>query len=244
MPRSSDSRDESIALLIDADNAPSSKIEFIISELASYGTVDVRRAYGNWKKTGLRGWEAKLAENAIEPVQMFDLVKGKNATDMRLLIDAMDLLHGSEVGTFAIVSSDCDFTPLCIRIRAAGKSVIGFGSQNTPDAFVNACSVFLYLDDEEEGRKVPSLEERRSGNALKGNTKLMKSLRNAVATVADEDGWAQLGGVGSVLANQSPVDHRSFGFSKLSDLFTAIDLFEVESTKKGNITTYRVRSRD
>src|SRR6056300_89061 len=144
MPESLETPDDRIALLIDADNSPVSKIDFIISELASYGVVNIRRAYGNWVKRGLAGWTKRLHDHAIEPVQMFDMVKGKNGTDMRLLVDAMDMLYTKDVDTFALVSSDCDFTPLCTRLRADGKQVIGFGGQNTPDPFVNACTRFLY----------------------------------------------------------------------------------------------------
>ena len=116
----------SIALLIDADNAPAARVGFIIAELASYGVVNIRRAYGNWKKPTLAGWEKVLHEYAIQPIQHFDLVKGKNAADMALLVDAMDILYTKVVGTFSLVSSDCDFTPLVLRLRADGKQVIGF----------------------------------------------------------------------------------------------------------------------
>jgi len=140
--------DDAIALLIDADNAPAAKIEFIITELATHGILNIRRAYGNWTKRGLSGWTKVLHENAIEPIQLFDMVKGKNGTDMKLLIDAMDLLYTKNLQTFAIVSSDCDFTPLCMRLREEGKQVIGFGGQNTPAPFINSCTRFLYLDDD------------------------------------------------------------------------------------------------
>lgn len=212
---------ESIALLIDADNAPAAKIEFIISELASYGIVNVRKAYGNWKKAGLSGWEKVLHEHSIQPVQLFDLTKGKNASDMALLIDAMDILYTKEVQAFGLVTSDCDFTPLCQRLRAGGKRVIGFGDQKAPSAFVNSCSHFVYLDGGPTKQKTP--------NELKGNTKLMHALRNAVQAAQDEDGWARLGPVGSHIANQSPFDHRTYGYAKLSDLFGAIDRFEMRS---------------
>lgn len=238
----SETPDDGIALLIDADNAPSSKIDFIVTELATHGVVNIRRAYGNWTKRALSGWQKILHEHAIEPVQLFDLVKGKNGTDMRLLIDAMDMLYTKDVQTFAIVSSDCDFTPLCTRIRAEGKHVIGFGGQNTPTPFIHACTRFLYLDDESE-----SPEEKRvrksSGNQLKGNTKLISTLRRAVEAAADDDGWASLGPVGAYISNQGPFDHRTYGYGKLSDLFRAIDLFEIEKFTSGNQSIYRVRKK-
>lgn len=134
-------------MLIDADNAPAPKIDFVIAELATYGVVNIRRAYGNWKKASLGGWEKVLHEYAIQPVQHFDIVKGKNASDMALLIEAMDILYTKSLGTFCLVSSDCDFTPLVLRLRADGKQVIGFGNSKAPAPFVASCTRFLYLDD-------------------------------------------------------------------------------------------------
>jgi uncharacterized protein (TIGR00288 family) len=226
----------SIALLIDADNAPAAKIDFIISELASHGVVNIRRAYGNWKKPALAGWEKVLHENSIQPMQSFDLVKGKNATDMALLIDAMDILYTKNVSTFCLVSSDCDFTPLIQRLRADGKEVFGFGGQNTPPPFIASCTRFLYLDEKAKSeKKVNDLKD------LKGNTKLMNTLRNAVKEAADEDGWARLGPVGQRITNSGPFDHRTYGFKKLSDLFAAINLFEVKKEMNGNQTIISVR---
>ena len=242
MPEESPS--ESIALLIDADNAPAGKIEFIMAELARHGVVNIRRAYGNWKKRGLSGWEKVLHEHAIQPVQHFDLVKGKNATDMGLLIDAMDILYTKSVDTFCLVSSDSDFTPLVLRLRADGKEVIGFGARKTPEPFVNGCTHFLYLDDESKPKsEVLSRKDRHRalGRELKGNTKLMNALRGAVDAAADDEGWAPLGPVGGHLGNQGPFDHRTYGFSKLSDLFKAIDLFEVDKSENGGQTRIRVR---
>lgn len=152
-----------IALLIDADNSPSSKIDVILAELAKLGVVNVRRAYGNWKKDGLKGWENVLHEYAIRPIQQFDYTKGKNATDMGLVIDALDLLYSDSPDAFGIVSSDSDFTPLVMHLRAKGAQVFGFGAQKTPMPFVNACSRFLFLEhlggagaaaETDEGEKV------------------------------------------------------------------------------------------
>jgi uncharacterized LabA/DUF88 family protein len=136
-----------IALLIDADNSPSSKIDVILAELAKIGVTNIRRAYGNWKKDGLKGWEAVLHEYAIRPVQQFDYSKGKNATDMVMVIDAMDLLYTDRPEAFGVVSSDADFTPLVMHLKAKGAQVFGFGAKKTPMPFVNACSRFLYLEN-------------------------------------------------------------------------------------------------
>ncbi|RYD42293.1 MAG: NYN domain-containing protein, partial [Verrucomicrobiaceae bacterium] len=199
----------SIALLIDADNAPAAKIDFIISELAGHGVVNIRRAYGNWKKHTLAGWEKVLHEYSIQPMQSFDLVKGKNATDMTLVIDAMDMLYTRKVDTFCLVSSDCDFTPLIQRLRADGKEVYGFGGKNTPLPFKNSCTRFLYLDEEKgkppgkdaDGGEKPAEVTVKDPSSLKGDTKLMNTLRRAVKELADEEGWSELGPVGSRIMN-------------------------------------------
>lgn len=238
---------DSIALLIDADNSPAAKIDFIISELASHGVVNIRRAYGNWTKRALSGWIGVLHGYAIQPMQSFDLVKGKNATDMSLLIDAMDILYTKDIQTFCLVSSDSDFTPLIQRLRADGKKVIGFGDQKTPEPFIASCTHFLYLDEKKSANTVNGTANDKpaacSVTQLKGNTKLMNTLRSAVKAVADEEGWAALGPVGSNITNQGPFDHRTYGFKKLSDLFAAIDLFEIVSEKRENQTSYRVRAK-
>ncbi len=231
---------DSIALLIDADNAPAGKIDFIIAELATYGVVNIRRAYGNWKKPTLSGWEKILHDYAIQPVQHFDLIKGKNASDMALLIDAMDLLYTKTIGTFCLVSSDCDFTPLILRLRADGKQVIGFGGKDAPSPFVNSCTRFLYLEDP---RKARPESTRIPGNELKRNSKLMHHLRSAVEAVGDEEGWAPMGAVGSHISNQGSFDQRNYGYAKLSDLFSAIDLFEVRKEKEGGVTKVWVREK-
>ncbi|BAN35202.1 hypothetical protein SCD_n01376 [Sulfuricella denitrificans skB26] len=139
--------DTSIALLIDADNSPASKIEEILDELANYGVINIRRAFGNWKSPHLKSWENVLHDYAIQPMQQFAYTKGKDATDMAMIIDAMDLLYTKNLNGFCIVSSDSDFTPLVMRIRANGLKVFGFGEKKTPDPFVNACSKFLYLEN-------------------------------------------------------------------------------------------------
>ncbi|MFU8893026.1 MAG: NYN domain-containing protein [Luteolibacter sp.] len=240
----------SIALLIDADNAPAAKIEFILSELAAHGVVNIRRAYGNWTKSDLGGWIKVLHDNSIQPMQSFDLVKGKNATDMALCIDAMDLLYTKSVHTFCLVSSDADFTPLIQRLRADGKEVFGFGELKTPAPFIAACTRFIYLEEPKPAKSAaPKTKSGRSpaqpaapkGHDLKGNTKLINTLRNAVKASADDDGWAHLPNIANRINNESPFDHRTYGFTKLVNLFEAIDLFEVRREKNGTYTVISVR---
>lgn len=250
-------QDVRVALFIDADNSPSRKIEAILAELAVLGMVSIRRAYGNWKSPRLESWVAVLHEHAIQPVQQFDLVKGKNATDMAMAIDAMDVLHGKPVEVFCLVSSDCDFTPLVTRLRAEGKQVIGFGERKSPEPYVNACSRFVFLDDipvevtiqplksadgaASAGAGVPEVACRLTGHELKGNSKLMSLLRNAVAFAADDEGWAHLSLVGARIANQASFDPRNYGYARLVDLFAAIDLFEIK--RVGNHPQVRYKRR-
>ena len=135
-----------IALLIDADNAPAEMIDEILNELSTLGVINIRRAYGNWTKAGLKSWESKLLEFALRPMQQYDYSKRKNATDMAMTVDAMELLYTEKPDAFGIVSSDADFTPLVMHLRAKGAAVYGFGMAQTPKPFVNACSRFLYLE--------------------------------------------------------------------------------------------------
>ena len=135
-----------IALLIDADNAPAELIDEILTELSTLGVINIRRAYGNWTKAGLMGWQEQLLEFAIRPMQQFDYSKRKNASDMAMMVDAMELLYTERPDAFGIVSSDADFTPLVMHLRAKGAAVYGFGAAQTPKPFVNACSRFLYLE--------------------------------------------------------------------------------------------------
>ena len=135
-----------IALLIDADNAPADLIDEILTELSTLGVINIRRAYGNWTKSGLNGWQDRLLEFAIRPMQQFDYSKRKNASDMAMTVDAMELLYTERPDAYGIVSSDADFTPLVMHLRAKGAAVYGFGMAQTPKPFVNACSRFLYLE--------------------------------------------------------------------------------------------------
>lgn len=239
--------DRFVALFIDADNAPASHVDVILNELAGFGTVSIRRAYGNWKGERLSSWEKLLHEYAIQPIQQFDLTKGKNATDMALAIDAMDALYSRRVDVFALVSSDSDFTPLATRLQADGKTVVGFGERKTPAPFVNACSKFLYLDREEappdSNTEEASVSVRKWGpKELKGDAKLITLLRNAVLSAEADDGWSPLARVGSLIGNQASFDSRNYGYKKLADIFKAIDLFELES-REGKGLCIRDRRR-
>ena len=225
---------QKIALFIDADNAPASKFEDVLSEVAKYGVVTIRKAYGNWKSPTLRPWEELLHEYAIQPVQQYDLTKGKNASDIALVIDAMDVMYTKDIDVMCFISSDCDFTPMVTRALAEGKVVLGFGERKTPSPFVNACSKFLFLDDTE------SVEEKSitKPKNIKSDTKLIALLRQAIEATEDDEGSADLGSVGANISNRTSFDCRNYGFQNLSSLFKAIDLFEL---KRGQGKSYLVR---
>lgn len=219
-----------IALLIDADNAPPSKIDVVLAEVARHGVANVRRAYGDWKSPCLQQWEAALHTYAIRPMQQFAYSTGKNASDMAMVIDAMDLLGGGSVDAFALVSSDADFTPLVMRILADGLKVYGFGERKTPEPFVNACSLFTYVEALGQPVASPgtSQEARVDPKKLRGDTRLVHLMRNAVDAASGDDGWANLSAVGSQISNQASLDSRNYGYQKLSDLIDAIGLFDLK----------------
>lgn len=229
-----DESKQKIALFIDADNAPASKFEDILSEVAKYGVVTIRKAYGNWKNPTLKPWEELLHEYAIQPIQQYDLTKGKNASDIALVIDAMDVMYTKDIDVMCFVSSDCDFTPMVTRALAEGKVVLGFGERKAPSPFVNACSKFLFLDQEPEQNGT----EPKKKKSLKSDTKLINLLRQAIESTEEDNGWAALGPVGSHISNKTSFDSRNYGFKNLSSLLKAIDLFEL---KRGSGNSYLVR---
>ena len=217
-----------LALLIDADNSNPKRLPDLLSEIAKYGSASVRRAYGNWTSGHLGGWKAGLLDHSIQPIQQFNYTTGKNATDSALIIDAMDLLYSGRLDGFCIVSSDSDFTRLAARIREQGLTVYGFGERKTPTAFVAACDKFIYTENlGESAEKAPA--QKKTGT-LKRDRKLDALLREAVDSASDDDGWAQLGAVGSNLVRlASDFDSRSYGFRKLKDLVEAHPRYEVET---------------
>ena len=249
-----------IAVLIDSDNVSASHVSHVLAELARYGTTSVRRMYGDWTSDRLRGWKEAANEHSIQPIQQFSYTTGKNSTDSALIIDAMDLLHQNHLDGFAIVSSDSDFTRLAARLRESGAQVYGFGERKTPPPFVNACDTFTYFDvlqvdevaPEEKSNTKPASDNAAAENAavarqtskqLRQDTRLMNLLRAGIVAGADDDGWAHLGEVGSTVRKQSPdFDSRNWGYSKLSELFEAIGLFELKRVvETSGGTNLRVR---
>jgi len=244
--------DRRIALLIDADNVSHGKIAAMLAELSKYGVANIRRAYGNWASSAMKGWTDRLHEHAIRPIQQFSYSRGKNATDMALVIDAMELLYTQRPDAFCIASSDADFTPLVMQLRAHGLDVYGFGERKTPEPFVNACSTFLYLDSVKEEAPVIGAESRASAPSraskpaaapakpaaeakpdakpkppLAQDAKLVAVLRGAVEATAGDDGWAPLDAAGSAAKRQAPIDPRNYGARNFPKLFEATGLFEI-----------------
>jgi uncharacterized LabA/DUF88 family protein len=234
-----------LAVLIDGDNTTPSIVEALLAEIAKYGSASVKRAYGDWTTPNLRGWKDVVNAHAIQPVQQFAYTSGKNATDSALIIDAMDLLYAGNLDGFCLVSSDSDFTKLASRLRESGKTVYGFGEPRTPNSLVAACDKFVYLDvlRRSDKPKEPSEQDasltppkRRTTAELRGDAKLVNLLREGIDAASDDDGWANLGGVGSYVAKQSPAfDARNWGYTKLVELVTAIDLFEVERSREHGV---------
>ena len=227
-------QEKKIALLIDCDNVSPKAIDGVISELAKYGVVNIRRAYGNWKSPQLQGWEEKLHPYAIVPVQQFAYTTGKNATDAAMIIDAMDLLYSKQIDAFALMTSDSDFTPLVMRILADGLKVYGFGESKTPLPFIKACSQFIFteklVESEEscEEKEKNGTAKRLSGAELKKDRWLVRLLRRAVEQTKGDDGWSNLGQVGQYISNNSSFSPVNYGYKKLGEIVRAIGLFEVE----------------
>lgn len=232
-----------IALLIDADNASAASLDPVLTVLAELGTVNIRRAYGNWSKPALKGWSAILHRYAIEPNQQFDVAKGKSATDMKMTIDALDLLYGGRVGGFGIMSSDSDFMPLAVRIKQDGLPVYGFGTAKTPESFREACTRFIDVgalaeSAEEEPATAPAAPSParppRASAKRPIDDELLKLLGDAWKSAKrDERGFGSLNEIGKLAGNRSSFDTRNYGYAKLIDLIEAIPNFQTERREEG-----------
>ncbi|MES2495938.1 MAG: NYN domain-containing protein [Pseudomonadota bacterium] len=265
-PSSNPTPNRRIALLIDADNVSHTKIGRILAELSRYGTANIRRAYGDWASAGLKGWKDKLHAFAIRPIQQFSYSAGKNATDIALVIDAMELLYTQKLDAFCIASSDADFTPLVMQLKANGHDVYGFGERKTPEPFVNACTTFLYLDSlvDPEAQtpvvarrrplaktpKTDGAEETRSPPvarpkpSLAEDATLLIALRGGIEAAEREDGWALLSSAGSAVKRQAPIDPRNYGVKNFPALFEATGLFEIMKAENGQTFVADKRNKD
>ena len=222
-------------MLVDGDNAQASLLEHVLAEAAKYGTVTTRRIYGDWTTPQMTSWKEVLHSLAIQPIQQFRYTKGKNSTDSALIIDAMDLLHSGTAGGFCIVSSDSDYTRLATRIREQGLFVMGVGREDTPEAFVKACEVFVYTQN-------LSGADELGDRAQVASAEWIPLTKRAIEMNTGDDGWAFLGAVGSALRQLDPAfDVRTYGHQRLWPLVESrSDLFELreEKTQEGPSLVY------
>jgi uncharacterized protein (TIGR00288 family) len=245
---------KNIALLIDADNVNPKGIDSVLTVLAELGQVNIRRAYGNWAKDALKRWGDITNRYGIRPHQQFDLTRGKNATDMAMSIDAVDLLYQGKVDGFGIMSSDSDFTPLVTRLRQDGLPVYCFGDSKTPMALKTACTRFIDIDKlmRGESRSRPS-GDGNGGGGGKGQSaetvsespveeELIELLGEAwKASDRDDNGYAKLQEVGQIAGNRSSFDVRNYGFKQLSEMFRSLDRFDIKRFDDGQLYVRRLR---
>ncbi|MCD6113527.1 MAG: NYN domain-containing protein [Bacteroidales bacterium] len=221
-----------LAVLIDGDNIPSAYVKEMMEEIAKYGNPTIKRIYGDWTKPHLSKWKNLLLENAITPIQQYGYTTGKNATDSAMIIDAMDILYSGKVNGFCLVSSDSDFTRLATRLREAGMQVIGIGEKKTPNPFIVACDKFVYIEvlkGQSKERESENEKELNKENVDKITIKEIKLIATTITDLSDDDGWAFLGDVGSLLQKRQPnFDPRNYGFQKLTPLIKSIGKFEIE----------------
>tara|TARA_B100000795_G_C22784568_1_gene433991 strand:+ start:941 stop:1699 length:759 start_codon:yes stop_codon:yes gene_type:complete len=221
-----------LAVLIDGDNIPSAHVKEMMEEIAKYGNPTIKRIYGDWTNPHLSKWKKLLLENAITPIQQYAYTTGKNATDSAMIIDAMDILYSEKVSGFCLVSSDSDFTKLATRLREAGMQVIGIGERKTPTPFIVACDKFIYIEilrNQASKKEDINKNDKTEESIDKITPRVIKLLSTTIRDLSDEDGWAFLGDVGSLIQKKEPnFDSRNYGFEKLTPLIKSIGSFELE----------------
>lgn len=246
-------QDLKLAVLIDADNVPYANVKEMFEEIAKYGTPTFKRIYADWTKPTVSGWKNVLLENAITPIQQYSYSTGKNATDSALIIDAMDILYTGKVDGFCIVSSDSDFTRLATRLREAGMKVIGIGEKKTLAPFITACDKFIYIEILKDPNAAPADTKKTSKNVSKPaeplskiEPQIIKLFSDSITALADEDGWAFLGELGSLMLKKKPdFDPRNYGFAKMLPLIRSINRFEIDEreTGKKNVKHIYIRKK-
>ncbi|HSG67976.1 MAG TPA: NYN domain-containing protein [Bacteroidales bacterium] len=233
--------DLQLAVLIDADNVPYANIKGMLEEIAKFGIPAIKRIYGDWTKNAMKGWKPALLEHAITPVQQYSYTVGKNATDSAMIIDAMDILHDQKVDGFCLVSSDSDFTRLATRLRESGMMVIGIGEKKTPKPFIVSCDKFIYIEilgAKDIQKSVESSSGSRKTHAVEMDQidqKFIQLLISSIEDLADDDGWAFLAEVGSLIIKKKPdFDPRNYGFAKLTPLIRSLKKqFEIDERDSG-----------
>src|ERR1700761_7040370 len=247
-------KDLKLAVLIDADNVPYANVKEMFEEIAKYGTPTFKRIYADWTKPTVSGWKNVLLENSIPPIQQYSYSSGKNSSDSALIIDAMDILYTGKVDGFCIVSSDSDFTRLATRLRESGMTVIGIGEKKTLNPFITACDKFIYIeilkkeltDQQDNNNKEPSKNAPVNSPLNKVDPQTIKLLSDSIADLADEDGWAFLGELGSLMLKKKPdFDPRNYGYAKMLPLIRSINKFEVDEreTGKKNVKHIYIRKK-
>ncbi len=223
--------DRRFAVLIDADNVSEKYIKFILDELSNDGIATYKRIYGDWTNTRLASWKGALLDNSVSPMQQYAYTTGKNATDSAMIIDAMDILYSGSVDGFCLVSSDSDFTRLAVRLREAGMYVIGMGEKKTPKPFIAACDKFTYLEVIADAPAAADTKRQKAANGADLNT-INREIKQIVKDISDDDGWAQLGMIGTILTKRSPdFDVRNYGYSKLTLLVKALGDYEISGVR-------------
>ncbi len=244
-------KDLRLAVLIDADNVPYANVKQMFEEIAKYGTPTFKRIYADWTKPTVSGWKTVLLENAITPIQQYSYSTGKNSSDSAMIIDAMDILYSGKVDGFCIVSSDSDFTRLAIRLREAGMKVIGIGEKKTLIPFITACDKFIYIEILKAEEPVPEGEQKSRPSKRRPAKKtvpidkigqeLVKLLSDGIADIADENGWAYLGNLGSQILKKKPdFDTRNYGYPKMLPLIKGLNKFEFDERESGRGNTKHV----
>ncbi len=243
---------QKIAVVIDADNTQLAKLGEVLREVSTRGRIIVKRAYGNWKKDVLRNWEDELKRLAIKPEQQFDYVAGKNATDMALVIDTIELLHRAIYDAFVIISSDSDYTPLAIKLHESGVYVIGVGEKKTPESFRNSCDEFIFLENLSSNVGNDFSKENVASivsdviNPDESIDEIHKLLKIASDTYQDDDGYVNVSAAGTFIKRTKPdFDARSYGYLKLPQLLEAFpQKYEMKRYPgKGKVTIIAYRCK-
>jgi len=248
-------KDLKFAVLIDADNVPYANVKEMFEEIAKYGTPTFKRIYADWTKPTVSGWKNVLLENAITPIQQYSYSSGKNSSDSALIIDAMDILYTGKVDGFCIVSSDSDFTRLATRLREAGMKVIGIGQKKTLNPFITACDKFIYIEILKKEKPVSSEINKEptaniplvNANPLnKIGPEIIAMIADSVDDLADENGWAFLGELGSLIIKKQPdFDPRNYGYAKMLPLIRSLNKYDIDErdTGKKNVKHIYIRKK-
>lgn len=214
-----------LAVLIDADNVPAKHASAVLDEVKSIGEPALRRVYGDWSNGKLAKWSECIRGLGLVAHQETANTTGKNASDIGLVIDAMDILHGGRFDGFVLVSSDSDFTALANRLREDGLMVIGIGESKAPEALRNVCNRFILIENLLNGENSTAPDEKKPDL-----NQAFQRLRNTINNADTGEDWVSLAYLGSAVNNAYPdFDTRSYGHAKLSSLIREIPGLELKT---------------